>query len=82
MNLPTAIGSDTADHWVGVKDLVKLGGKDYLSIAGTSTYDMPFDNSSTDRESKGWIYSTTGEVLIPLAQVKEYWTMSRPIPTP
>lgn len=82
VHVPTATGLDTADHWVGVKDLVKLGGKDYLSIASTSKNDKPLDNPSTDRKSKGWIYSTTGEILIPLDQAKEYWTMSRPMPTP
>jgi hypothetical protein len=77
IHIPTGKGASAPDHWVGVKDIVSVGGKDYFSIAGSSTNDKPSDNNSTNRATRGWINGRNGQVLVPVDQVKDYWIMSR-----
>ena len=73
------------DHWVGLKDVVTIGNKDYVVINPTSindkmtTYDVlnyffekKGDTYYSDlRLEKGWIV-VNGEVLVPVKETKGY----------
>ena len=65
-------------HWFGVKDVVTVGGRDYISIAGTSSKDskgLEFDIG--DRGKQGWIRSGD-DILVPVDQVKQYRQFTKP----
>ena len=77
--------TENHDHWVGVKDVVTIGNKDYVVINPTSindkmtTYDVwnYYDGKigetyySDSRLQKGWIV-VDGEVFVPVKETKGY----------
>jgi hypothetical protein len=57
-------------HWVGVKGVVTMEGKDYIEIAPTSIGDINWDDNSS-RAGRGWV-GKGARAFVPVDQVKEY----------
>jgi hypothetical protein len=57
-------------HWVGVKDVVSIKGKDYIEIAPTSISDINWTGNSS-REGLGWTRKGARS-FVPVDQVKAY----------
>jgi RHS repeat-associated protein len=75
-----AFNAAGASHFVGVKDIETINGKDYVVISPTSQNDNSV-GSGSNRSTQGWTTNSKGETVAPTAAVKSYVVFTQVNPT-